>query len=804
MSEAARPPLTAAPGGPADGVRGGQVGGVQGAQFGDHNTQHNYYGGRQRASWPHLVGVVPPRADGFQDRQIAEVLAARMGTGRTAVPTQVLSGLGGVGKTQLAAAFARQLQADGELDLLVWVSAASREAVLSGYAQAASNLVLGPDGEEIASAATRFLAWLASSDARWLIVLDDVSSAAHLRGLWPPDRATGRTVVTTRRRDSALLSGRDLVEVGTFTEHEASRYLVHKLPLALADDTNGVVADLGLLPLALGHAAAYMIDQDLTCSDYRQRFAERHLRLAGLFPDASGLFEGDTATIATTWALSIEAADARLPLGLARPLLELSAVLDANEIPESIFTSEAAVRYVAQRSGTAESSASNVRDGLRSLHLFNLVTHRESRVRVHALVQRAVRDDLSPPQLSALVRAAADAIVAIWPAADHDADRGQIMRTNSLTVYRTLPQALFAQADGVHPVLLRVVRSLGDAALLTDAVRLARAFSEQAVRYVGPDHIDTLTLRSQLATWLGDAGELAESVPTLEQLVADAGLVLGPDHPETLDFRHNLAYQHGMAGDTARAVAEMSAVLTDRSRVLGPHHPMTLCTANEKAYWQGKAGDATGAFAELRALVPAFEQVLGPDHRDTLDARGNLAYWRGAIGDPAGAVAALEQLLADVVRALGPGHRDTSVVRNNLAHWRGKAGDLFGAAAELEELLIERIRMFGPNHRDTLATRHSLAGLRAELGDPASAAAHLEFVLADRMQTLGADHPATMDVRYSFACLQGELGDPATASEALATLALDRLGVLGPDHPDTVSTQQAAAFWQVQADDLAR
>jgi len=57
--------------------------------------------------------VVPPEADCYQHRSETGRLADITAGGGTAVLCQVLIGLGGVGKTQLAAAHARQLwQAD--------------------------------------------------------------------------------------------------------------------------------------------------------------------------------------------------------------------------------------------------------------------------------------------------------------------------------------------------------------------------------------------------------------------------------------------------------------------------------------------------------------------------------------------------------------------------------------------------------------------------------------------------------------------------------------------------------------------
>ncbi len=154
---------------------------------------------------------MPPLADCRQHRDVDAQLAAAAGSGQAVVVCQVVTGLGGVGKTQLAAALAHQCLDDKAVDLLVWVTASSRARVLSAYRQAAAGLtgVEDPDPEQ---AAVRLLAWLAGTDRRWLIVLDDLSEPADLRGLWPPARpAVGRTVVTTRRRDASLLAGRQVV-----------------------------------------------------------------------------------------------------------------------------------------------------------------------------------------------------------------------------------------------------------------------------------------------------------------------------------------------------------------------------------------------------------------------------------------------------------------------------------------------------------------------------------------------------------------------------------------------------------------
>ncbi|SFY41696.1 hypothetical protein SAMN02787144_102840 [Streptomyces atratus] len=133
--------------------------------------------------------MIPTRAQSFQHRAEVEQLRAVVDGGGTAVLCQVLTGTGGVGKTQLAADYARAAWGSGGVDVLVWITASTRSAVVFGYAQAGVE-VLGADPGGREQAARLFLAWLepkpGARPCRWLVVLDDLADPAGLRGLWPP------------------------------------------------------------------------------------------------------------------------------------------------------------------------------------------------------------------------------------------------------------------------------------------------------------------------------------------------------------------------------------------------------------------------------------------------------------------------------------------------------------------------------------------------------------------------------------------------------------------------------------------
>ncbi|WP_431330487.1 tetratricopeptide repeat protein [Streptomyces sp. IPPR8] len=751
---------------------------------------------QEPAPWPHQVGVIPPEAQSFQHRAEADRLRATVAGGGTTMLSQVLTGMGGVGKTQLAAAHARAAWDDGRLDVLVWITASAQSSVVSGYAQAGVELCRAdPDDPE--RAAKQFLAWLTPKPGqppcRWLIVLDDVADPSDLvvraenagshYSLWPPASPHGQVLLTTRRRDAALFGqGRRRIEVGLFAPAESAGYLTASLAAFSrtepADDLTALARDLGYLPLALAQAAAYLIDSGDSAAAYRERLADRAIALADLSPET--LPDEQAAALAAAWSLSIDRADTLRPAGLAQPMLHLAALLDANGIPQSVLTSAPARSYLAANHTTASRKGGRLgkwRPGrrqrlaepvsfeealgaLRALDRLSLVDRTPASprqaVRVHQLIQRAARDSLTSHQHDQAARTAADALLAAWPEIERDTGFSQDLRINAVSLIRHAEDALYR--PDAHTVLYRLSESLGKSGQVTAAVDHSRNLASNTHSRLGADHLDTLIARSHLAHWQGEAG------------------------------------------DAAGAVRALTDLLADQVRVLGPNRPSTLLTRYKLASYRGEAGDAAGAVRALADLLADQVRVLGPDDPDTLNTRGSLALWRGLAGDAAGAVQAFGDLLADRVRVLGADHPGTLTTRHNLASWRGRAGDAAGAAQALADLLADRVRVVGPDDPGTLTTRGNLASQQGRAGDAAGAVQAFGDLLADRVRVLGADHPGTLTTRNNLAHWRGEAGDAAGAAQALADLLADQVRVLGPDHPDTLTTRNNLAHWRKEAE----
>ncbi|MFD9515528.1 tetratricopeptide repeat protein [Streptomyces mirabilis] len=690
---------------------------------------------RPSVSWPHQIGVLPRQADCFQDRSAVAQLEQAVVGGGTAVLCQVLAGMGGVGKTQLAAHHARTRWQAGNLDLLLWITAATRTAILSAYTQAAAE-ILGADATDPEQAARAFLAWLEPNPdrpgRRWMIVLDDLADPADLRGLWPPASQLGRTLISTRRRDAALTGpGRHLVPVGLFTPDESAVYLTTTLAAhereEPADQLAALAADLGHLPLALSQAAAYLIDADLDCAAYRALLADRARTLTDLLPDPSALPDDQPAPVAAAWSLSIDRADRLPPAGLARPLLHLAAVLDPNGIPASVLDNSPALDYLteyrAPTTGQAYPDQVTTEDAarvLRTLHRLSLIDHTlrnpQQAVRVHQLIQRTTRDTLTPQHHHRLAQAAADALIAAWPDIERDTALAQALCANTDALARHAEDALY-QDSGVHPLLFRAGASLGHAGQADAAVHHFQRMVDVTQERLGRDHPDCLESRESLAFWRGEARDRAGAAAAYRELLADRERLLGPEHPDTLAARVGVVFYTAEAGNWADALAASRQLLADHERTLGLDHPATLNVRNVIADLQGNSGDAAGAAVAFEPLFRDFQRAVGPDDSYTLSIQRQLFFWRGMLGDAADAAAAFEPLLQTMRRTLGADHSQVRVTLNNLAYFRGKAGDAAGTATAYEELAAACERMLGPEHPDTLAAKSDFASWQKRTGE---------------------------------------------------------------------------------------
>jgi tetratricopeptide (TPR) repeat protein len=746
-----------------------------------------------QVTWPLLSGLIPQLPDSYIPRQETGLgLAASLAPGDTAVlipadeANRTLGGLGGTGKTQLALAVAHALWDRHALDLVLWLTPSSRDAVITGYAQAMQD-VGGPAADGPEAAAAHFLDWLTGTDRPWLVILDDLAEAAVLEGLWPHG-PRGRVLVTSRRPDTAVRAYRPrAVEVGPFSPREALAYLSSKLH---ADPDQWIGAldladELGYLPIALAQAAALMADTGLDCRQYRARVADRMQRLAGA---PAGAYP---SIVASTWALATELAEQIPPAGLARPALALVAMLDPNGIPGTVLTSQAACAYLTRYRRGAKVDEMQARAALYNLARAGLVsidtTSAARTVRTHSVVQATVQQNLTAAESDEAARAAAEALFQVWPRTPVPASFEQALRDCTMWLRAVAGRGLWTPE--CHPVLVRAGRSLETAGLTETATSYWQSMLETSQAELGPNHAHTILARDRLGAAYEVAGRPNDAVEVYQESLNERQRILGARHPDTVTARANLARAYRSAGRANEAIQLAERVLAESEQGRGARHPDTLTAREElgEAYLGAGLGDR--AIAAFQRTLADRERVLGPTHPDTLAARADLAHAYRAAGQPAKALPQHERIVADRQRTLGPDHTETLAALGNLAYAYRAAGRMKEALPVYRRTLASRERVQGADHLDTITARGNLADACFMAGRYKEAVPLYERTLADRQAQQGPDHPDTITARGNLASAYHSARKLAQAIPLYEENLADCERVFGPDHPDTLTSR---------------
>jgi len=780
-----------------------------------------------------LSGIIPPLADSFHQRPETGLdLRAGLYPGDTVVLTHGEETAaapmvqGGTGKTQLAVAFTHALWGARAVDALVWVTATSREAIITGFARAARTVSAADAALSAEAAADRFISWLAHTRRPWALILDDLVSLTDLENLWPTGSA-GQVVITTRLPEAVFRAGPSqalgaaigprIAPVGGFSRREVLAYLSAQLTdypdqraeaLDLGEDLDG-------LPLGLAQAAAVMTVDRLSCREYRGRFGERREHMSAVHVD------GVSPAVLATWSLAAECAHQLPPAGVAWPALALAAMLDPHGIPGAVLTSPAGCGYIAGRPSAAEAADQTlVQAAMTNLARVGLVSVDPASpvrtVRMHASVQAAVRAYLPPADFEQAVLAAAEALMQAWPEPGGTAGQPEQARLEQAQP----EQAQFEQAQFEQAELEQVLRDCTGALWAADSAvprpaeggHHARPAPQSAAGLqayqVAQPHQSRLwrpeahpvLFRKGLSL---EASGLAESAITFWQtMLITSTRLLGNAHANAVTAQDRLAAAYESAGRFGDAIAVFSGALADRGRNSGPEHPDTIAARGRLAHAYSSAGRPAEAVALYEQMAEAADRQLGPGHPVTLAARASLAAAYQAAARGKEALTAYQMLMTDSEKLLGARHPSTLATRDSLAAAFLAAGQPKDAIEQYKRLVADT-EEGGYDHPDAIAARASLASAYRRSGKLKDAIALYQRVLADRERTAGADHPDAIAARANLAFAYRGAGQLREAIPAYERALADRERVQGPDHANTRSARASLAAAYQQAGRLS-
>lgn len=211
---------------------------------------------QKRSSRP-FVGV-PLRIRTFVGREEEfDRLDAILIGGNKAVVTQqssnvaAVEGMGGVGKTSLAAEYAHRYR--DLYDGVWWVSAEGTGLRTSLAALARELGVSEPDDTDIEKLARAAVRQLSELRETWLLVYDNVTNPESVKEFFP---ASGANVLITSRFSDWSEYAKE-VALDVLPLNEAIAYLQNRIGRRGENGAKTLAESVGCLPLALDHAAAY-------------------------------------------------------------------------------------------------------------------------------------------------------------------------------------------------------------------------------------------------------------------------------------------------------------------------------------------------------------------------------------------------------------------------------------------------------------------------------------------------------------------------------------------------------------------
>jgi tetratricopeptide (TPR) repeat protein len=613
-----------------------------------------------------------------------------------------VTGMGGVGKTQLAIEYAHRYGRRYPGGVF-WINLEKAEDAVTEVASCG-----GPQGMNLEGFSDRSAPEQAAlvhklwedGEAACLLIFDNAEDPALVEQ-WRPKYGHCSVLITSRRDYWPLEMNVQSLPIETLPR-PTSMQLLEKSRAELLHDTverqtaNDLCEHLGDLPLALQVAAAYL-------QRYRSERVQDYLRDLRQASGADPMLEKVWSCFAVSYRKlrpeeEIDAVAMRLfqlagyfaPVSISRHLLAEAAELDP-----------------AEKEGRRQLNSAVVR--LQELAL--MAEEPDGRLLLHRLLQEFARRQHLPLSEEAAALRVANVLL------------GFAQKENA----SGLPQALSKERVHLRQAALEAERrqsdlagglynSLGYHGRMLALLQEAKSDYERALKIdeqmYGPDHPNVAIRANNIGRILHEQGNLTGALEYTRRALKIDEQVYGPDHPNVAIRANNIGLILLDQEDLTGAMEYIRRALKIDEQVYGPDHPNVARVVNNIGQILREQGDLAGALKYSRRALKIDEQVYGPDHPDVARDANNIGQIMKAQGDLAGALEYTRRALKIDEQVYGPDHPDVAKDANNIGLILEKQGDLVGALEYMRRALTIFEKVYGADHPSTKVCAANLRGLQ--------------------------------------------------------------------------------------------
>lgn len=629
--------------------------------------------------------------------------------------TVALTGMAGIGKTQLAVEFAHRYGRYFPGGVF-WLSFADAAAVPAQIAVCGGlhGLGLTPDFDDLPLNRQVEMVLRTWRDPQPRLLIFDNCEEESLLTQWRPAYGGCCLLLTSRRARWHPALGVTLLPLPALARVESVALLRQFCDVISQAEAAEIAAELGDLPLALHLAGSFLYNYqaDVTPAVYlTQLRASRSYLLQ--HPSLQG-WRGNYSPTAheTHVALTLSFSANRLNLddpidALAQLLLARAACFAPNEpVPNHLL--RATVSY-APSPNASSLAPLPVADALSRLLALGLIQESQDRafVRLHRLLAAFVN------QFSSDAQAQADVEMAVLREAQRLNKRHNPgpLRVWDIHLHHVAAVAQTRQdaraADLCH--------TLADYLQLSGKYDEARSYYEQALyirrRVLGAAHAETAHTLHCLGALLCEMTRFAEAQPFLVEALQLRQQIHGVEHLEVAETLSVLGVGLLAAGNLPAAQPYLERALAIHKQQLGSEHTLTAISLSHLGALYQASGDTRAAHSCYQQAQVVREHLLDTDLPRTATSLINLGMLFQDMGNLVDAAPLLEQALAIFESKLGFAHPYTAIILRHLGMLAQAAGDKPKARAYLERALAARELALGPEHPETTELRAELAAL---------------------------------------------------------------------------------------------
>lgn len=687
----------------------------------------------------------------------------------------VLTGLPGVGKTQIALEYVYRFAAS--YDVVWWISASQPARARIALADLAERLELKSEGTvEAQLAAVLETLRQGLAVGRWLVVFDNADEPSDFQDLLPS--GPGHLIITSRNPQWSDSRTPNL-DINVFQRDESIELLGRRVRDIERADAGLLAGRLGDLPLAVEQAGGWLSSTGMAVDDYVRLLDQS---------TAQAMDESAPADYRETITSTVRVAYDELcgrNLAAAR-LLELFALMAPEAIPYRLISNKRLTEFLTgfdHRLYDPMLQATLIREIGR--YALARVDSGTGGVVVHRLTQEIVRSQLSADE-QAERRAEIHAILAAT-------ERGNPGITENWRTYEALRPhlqpsgALASESPEVRQLVIDMARYLRHRSDSASGEELARAALDEWLPRFGPDDLSTLRLSYELAVAVREQGRESEAYEINRDSLERLRLVAGDEHPYTLITASSHGADLRNRGDyhEARELDEQT-VATIRV-VLGDDNAYTLNAVNNLAVSLRMVGEFTAAARLDRETLERRRKTLGTDDSATLVSATNYGADLREAGDLAPSRNTLETGYGNYRRVLGDDDPRTLRAGKSYAVTLRRLGEINDAAGLITEITTRSDAVLGHRHPTTVAFRLELACAQWALGQYDDARKTGEEVYSVYRQVRDYPHPVTLAAGNDLSIFRRWAGD-VEGARRLAEKTAERLqAILGPRHPHTLA-----------------